>query len=103
MLWHSEVIGDFVKSIFSLVQEGDHFLAETDVSHCLIQISFSLKTRAARSKKNIYILPQYCTQSFFWAYRYMYRDWNFNESIGERTVRQTDQQKLQLYLAAFRC
>ena len=31
MLWHSEVIGDFVKSIFSLVQEGDHFLAETDV------------------------------------------------------------------------
>ena len=64
MLCHSEVIGDFVKSIFSLVQEGDHFLAETDVNHCLIQISFSLKTRAARSKKNIYILPQYCTQSF---------------------------------------
>ena len=27
----------------------------------------------------------------------------FNESIRERTVRQTDQQKLWLYLAAFRC
>ena len=27
MLWHSEVIGDFVKTIFSLVQEGGHFLA----------------------------------------------------------------------------
>ena len=33
MLWHSEVIGDFVKTIFSLVQEeGGHFLAKTDVS-----------------------------------------------------------------------
>ena len=28
---------------------------------------------------------------------------DFNESIGERTVRQTDRQKLWLYLAAFRC
>ena len=26
MLWHSEVIADFVKSIFWLVQEGGHFL-----------------------------------------------------------------------------
>ena len=32
MSWHSEVISDFVKSIFSLVQEGDHFLAETDMT-----------------------------------------------------------------------
>ena len=31
MLWHSEVIGDFVKFIFSLVQEGGHFLAKTNV------------------------------------------------------------------------
>ena len=31
MLWHSEVIGDFVKSIFSLVQEGGHFQAKMDV------------------------------------------------------------------------
>ena len=31
MLWHSEVIGDFVKTIFSLVQEGGHFLAKTNV------------------------------------------------------------------------
>ena len=33
----------------------------------------------------------------------MYRDRDFNESIGERTVKQTDRQKLWLYLAAFRC
>ena len=26
MLWHSEVIADLVESIFSLVQEGGHFL-----------------------------------------------------------------------------
>ena len=31
MLWHSTVIIDFVKSIFSLVQEGGHFLADTGV------------------------------------------------------------------------
>ena len=31
MLWHSEVIADFVKSIFSLIQEGSHFLAKTEV------------------------------------------------------------------------
>ena len=31
MLWHSEVIGDFLKTIFSLVQEGGHFLAKTDM------------------------------------------------------------------------
>ena len=29
MLWHSKVIADFVKSVFSLVQEGGNFLAET--------------------------------------------------------------------------
>ena len=29
----------------------------------------------------------------------MYQDRDFNESIGERTVRQTDRQKLWLYLA----
>ena len=43
--------------------------------------------------------------TYMWAYRYMYQDWDFNESIGERTVRQTDrqtgQQKLWFYLAAF--
>ena len=33
----------------------------------------------------------------------MYRHRDFNESIGERTVKQTDRQKLWLYLAAFRC
>ena len=38
---------------------------------------------------------------FFWAYRYMYWDRDFNESIGECTVKQTDQQKLWLYLTAF--
>ena len=38
---------------------------------------------------------------FFWAYRYMYRDRNFKESIEECTLRQTDRQKLWLYLAAF--
>ena len=27
---------------------------------------------------------------FFWAYRRMHRDWDFNKSIGERTDRQTD-------------
>ena len=27
---------------------------------------------------------------FFWLYWYMYRDQVFKESIGERTVRQTD-------------
>ena len=31
MLRHSKVIADFVKSIFSLVQKGGHFLAETGV------------------------------------------------------------------------
>ena len=29
---------------------------------------------------------------FFWAYQYMYQDQDFNESIGECTVRQTDRQ-----------
>ena len=33
----------------------------------------------------------------------MYRDQDLNESIGERTVRQADRQKLWLCLAAFRC
>ena len=40
---------------------------------------------------------------FFWVYRYMYQDQDFIESIGKHTVRQTDQQKLWLCLAAFRC
>ena len=39
----------------------------------------------------------------FWGYRYMYWDQDFNKSIGEHTVRQTDRQKLWLYLVAFRC
>ena len=39
----------------------------------------------------------------FWAYQYMYWDRDFNKSIGEHTVRQTDQQKLWLYLAGFQC
>ena len=30
----------------------------------------------------------------FWAYRYMYRDRDFNESIGEPTMRQTVRHKL---------
>ena len=30
MLWYSEVIADFVKSIFSLIREGVHFLAKTE-------------------------------------------------------------------------
>ena len=29
-------------------------------------------------------------QEFFWAYQYMYQDQDFEESIGEYTVRQTD-------------
>ena len=33
----------------------------------------------------------------------MYQDWDFNESIGKCTIRQTDQQKLWLYLAVFQC
>ena len=36
---------------------------------------------------------------FFCACQYMYQEWDFNKSIGECT-RQTDQQKLWLYLAA---
>ena len=38
---------------------------------------------------------------FFWAYWYMYQSQDFNKSIGEHTVRQTDRQKLWLYLAPF--
>ena len=38
---------------------------------------------------------------FFWYTRYMYRNQDFNKSIGECTVRQTDRQTLWLYLAAF--
>ena len=33
----------------------------------------------------------------------MYRDQDFNESIGERTDRQIDWKKSSLYLADFRC
>ena len=40
---------------------------------------------------------------FFWAYRYMYRNWYFSASIGDRTVRETNRQKVRLYLAALRC
>ena len=36
MLWHSEVIADFVKSIFSLIPEGSHFLAKTEVIDRLV-------------------------------------------------------------------
>lgn len=25
---------------------------------------------------------------FFWAYQYMYWNWDFNESVGERTIKQ---------------
>ena len=39
---------------------------------------------------------------FFLAYRYMHRDRDFNESIGELAVTQTNQQTLWLYLADFR-
>ena len=38
---------------------------------------------------------------FFWACQYMEWDQDFNKSIGECTVRQTDQQNLWLFLAAF--
>ena len=38
---------------------------------------------------------------FFLTYWYMYRDQDFNKSIGEHIFRQTDGQKLWLYLAAF--
>ena len=41
MLWHSEVIADFVKSIFSLIQEGGHFLAKTEVSPLLCFLGFA--------------------------------------------------------------
>ena len=60
-----------------------------------------------QSKRLIFYSENWCVipvpyPEFFWAYRYMYRDRDFNESIGEQTIRQTDQQKLWLYLAAFR-
>ena len=47
-----------------------------------------------------------CTSTMprvFWACQYVYRDKNFNKSIGKSTIRQTDQQKLWLYLATFQC
>ena len=47
-------------------------------------------------------VPAVSYPEFFWAYWYMYRERDFNESIGEHTVRETDRQKLWLYLAAFR-
>ena len=40
---------------------------------------------------------------FFGAYWYIYRDRDFNKSIGEHTVRHADRPKLWLYLAAFCC
>ena len=30
------------------------------------------------------------TQSFFWAYRHIQQDQDFNKTVGERTDRQTD-------------
>ena len=47
-----------------------------------------------------------CTSTIprvFWACQYVYRDKNFNKSIGKSTIRQTDQQKLWLYWATFQC
>ena len=38
---------------------------------------------------------------FFWAYRYMYWDQDFNESIGESTVKHTD--RLTKVMALFSC
>ena len=40
---------------------------------------------------------------FFGHTGYVRRDQDFNKSIGECTVRQTERQKLWLYLATFRC
>ena len=39
----------------------------------------------------------------FWAYRYMYRNQDFNKNIGDCTVGNRDRQILWIYLAAFRC
>ena len=33
----------------------------------------------------------------------MYRDQDFNNSIGDHTARKTDRKKLWFYIAAFRC
>ena len=51
----------------------------------------------------VFIILSVLYPEFFWAYCYMYCYWDFNESIGECTVRQTHQQKLWLYLVAFWC
>ena len=40
---------------------------------------------------------------FFFFGHNMYRNQDFNKSIGECTVKRTDQQNLWLYLVAFRC
>ena len=57
MLRHSEVIPDFVRSIFLLVQEGGHFLAET-----VCQNSFNLASKKSRIfliyKKSFIILKK---------------------------------------------
>ena len=39
----------------------------------------------------------------FWVSWYIYQDPDFNESTGQCTIRQTDQQKSWLYLAALQC
>ena len=51
-------------------------------------------------KKNMLVVAVLCPE-FFWAYWYMHRDRDFKKSIGEHTIRQTDRQKLWLYLDAF--
>ena len=40
---------------------------------------------------------------FFWAYQVHVLNQDFNKSIGEHTIRETDRRKLWLYLAALRC
>ena len=44
---------------------------------------------AAVLQKNVYTFKYIPVpySEIFWAYRYMYQDQDFNESIGERTVR----------------
>ena len=51
--------------------------------------------------KKKYIRGSSAVPRVFWAHWYMYRDGDFNKSIGEHTVSQADRQKLWLYLAAF--
>ena len=55
----------------------------------------------ARHCHSVWCPPSNAHFYFFGYSGYMYQDHNFNKSIGERTVRQADQQKLWLCLAAF--